>query len=388
VLKSTLDRVGVLRETGVRASVGQWVRDQRFFLLIVVVPTLLVAAYLFLFASDQYVSEAHFIVRASQESPAVPTGLGQMLSLAGGVTESQSEALSVGDYLTSHDAVAALQDKVQLVQRFRRPEADLLSRLFWADPSPETLLKYYRKHVDVDFANDTGITTLRVRTFRPADSYAIVNALLDLGERRVNELNRRAYENTLSVARRELEEAEADVARSQTTITGFRQEKRDIDPMGVGEAQVRLVSELEATLAAARAQLASMAGSIKPDSPQYVALAQRVKALEVQVAAQSGRLAGNGQRKTIATDLGGYEELKLRQDFAAKRYASAAAALEQARERAMKQQLFVVRIVEPNMPVRSTYPERWTLLATVFFGLLLTYGIAWLIVAGVKEHAA
>jgi capsular polysaccharide transport system permease protein len=326
-------------------------------------------------------------VRASEQSAAVPSGLGQVLSLAGGVSEAQSEALSVGDYLNSHDAVAALRANDQLVARFRRPEADLGSRIFSAKPSSELLLKYYRKHVDVEFSAETGLTTLRVRTFRPQDSYAIINALLRLGEQRVNDLNIRAYQDTLAVASRQLDEAEVAVANSQTKMTGFRQSKADIDPAGTGEAQIHLVSQLQASLAEARAQLASMSGSIRPDSPQYITAAQRVRALEGQVAAQSARLAGGGQGN-IANDLGSYEGLRLRQDFAAKRYAAAAAALEQARDRAMKQQLFVVRVVEPNVPEKSTYPRRLTIVATFFFGLLLAYSIGWLIVAGVKEHAA
>lgn len=383
-----LNQADSANKQGFAALLNAWVLERRAFLLIVVLPTLLVAGYYGLIAANQYESQADFIVRASQDTPTVPSGLGQVLSLAGGATQAETEALSVSDYLSSHDAVAALRRDNQLVERFRRPEADPVSRLFSAEPEAETLLKYYRKHVDVEADTSTGITTLRVRTFRPEDSYAIVNALLKLGEQRVNQLNVRVYQDTLAVANRQLAEAEAAVAQSQSTMTGFRQTNQDIDPTGSGAAQIRLVSDLNGALAAARAQLASIAGSIRPDSPQYVAMAARVRALEAQVAAQSARLAGDGGGKTIATDLGNYEGLRLRQDFAAKRYAAAAAALEQARDRAMKQQLFVVRVVEPNVPEKSTYPKRLIVIATTFFGLLFIYAIGWLIVAGVKEHAS
>jgi capsular polysaccharide transport system permease protein len=377
------------KTAGVGEQIVAWLRGKRVFLLVVILPTLLVAIYYGFIASDQYESQADFIVRAAQDSPAPPTGLGQILSLAGGGGGgAQSEALSVSDYLSSHDAVAALRNSVQLVERFRRPEIDPISRLHSANPKAENLLKYYRKHVDIESDNDTGITTLRVRTFRPEDSYAIINALLAIGEQRVNALNVRLYQDTLAVAKRELDEAETAVTQSQSTMTGFRQTNEDIDPTGSGAAQIRLVSDLSASLSAARAQLAGMAGAIRPDSPQYIAQAARVRALEAQVAAQSGHLASNGGGKTIATDLGAYEGLRLRQDFAAKRYAAAAAALEEARERAMKQQLFVVRVVEPNVPQKSTYPKRLTMIATVFFGLLFVYAIGWLIAAGVKEHAS
>jgi capsular polysaccharide transport system permease protein len=362
-------------------------RAHRVFLLVVALPTLLVSLYFGLIATNQYEAEAHFIVRSSQDEPAAPTGLGQVLNFAGPMGEAQSESLSVGDYLSSHDAVAALSRDDQLVQRFRRPEIDFLSRLYPADPQAETLLKYYRRHVNVEYNSETGITTLRVRMFRPEDSYAVIGGLLKLGEHRVNDLNVRIYQETLAVANRQLEDAEGAVAHSQSSITGFRQSNQDIDPNGVGAAQIRLVSDLNGNLAQARAQLASMAGSIKSDSPQYRALTARIQALQAQVGAQTGRMASSGGR-SIATDLGAFESLRMRQDFAAKRYASAAAALEQARDRAMKQELFVLRVVEPNLPQKSNYPKRLTIIATVFFGLLFVYSIGWLIVAGVKEHAS
>jgi capsular polysaccharide transport system permease protein len=365
-----------------------WLYSKRAFILTVIVPTLVVALYFGLIASNQYESEADFIVRATQESPAAASGLGQVFGLAGGVSPAQTESLSVDDYLSSHDAVAALRSGAQLVERYHRQDVDLFSRLGKADPTPEALLKYYRKHVQVQFSGDTGITTLKVRSFSPQDSFALINSLLKLGEQRVNDLNVRVYQDTLAVANRQLADAEAAVADSQRSMTGFRQTNQDIDPNGSSAAQIKLVSDLSANLSAARAQLSSMAASIRPDSPQYVALAGRVRAMEAQLASQSSHLAGAGSTKTIATDLGAYEALRLRQDFAAKRYASSAAALEQARDHAMKQQLFIVRVVNPNLPQKSTYPKRVTTIATVFFALLFAYAIGWLIVAGVKEHAA
>jgi capsular polysaccharide transport system permease protein len=128
-----------------------------------------------------------------------------------------------------------------------------------------------------------------------------------------------------------------------------------------------------------------MSGLVSQNSPQYIALSRRVNALQAQVSAQSGRLAGGGS--AIASSLGDYEELRLRQEFAAKRYETAAAAFEKARDQVQKQQLYLVRVVAPNVPEKSLYPERWRIVGTVFFGLLLTYAIGWLIAAGVREHA-
>jgi capsular polysaccharide transport system permease protein len=364
-----------------------WMRRKRMFLLIVVLPTLLVAGYYFLIASDQYESEAHLMVRTAETTPTTGAGIGQVLNLAGGSTAAQTDAMSVADYLTSHDAVDTLNRRVGLVQRFRPAGADVLSRVK-ADPTAETLLKYYRKQVSVRYNSETGITTVKVRAFHPRDSFAIISAMLQMGETRVNMLNTRGQADALALSRRLLRDSEDQLAQIQRRLTGFRQTRGDIDPAGSGAAQLGLVTGLEAQLASTRAQLSAMTGLVSTSSPQYVALSRRVSALQAQVSAQSGRLAGGGSPKNIASSLGDYEELKLRQEFAAKRYETAAAAFEKARDQVQKQQLYLVRVVAPNVPEKSLFPERWRILATVFFGLLLVYAVGWLIVAGVREHAA
>jgi len=370
----------------VLARARQWGWRNRWFAGVVLLPAALLASYLFLVASDQYVSEAHFLVRTAEPQAMPGIGVSQALSSVTGLSSAQSEAMSVADYLTSHDAVRELRDHAELVQRFARADTDWISRLSTANPTPERLLRYYRKQVDVDYNTETGITTLMVRSFRPKDSFELVRHLLQLGEKRVNDLNVRSYDDAIALSRRQLIEAEDDLARNQATMTQFRQSRRDINPEASGQAQLGLVNTLTAQLAAARAQLNSMNGLISSSAPQYRAVAARVAALAAQVAQQSGRLVGSP--KSIAADVGGYEALKLRQEFLGKRYDAAATALQRAREQAIRQQLYVVRVVDANLPVKSLYPERWRILLTALVALLLIYSVGWLLVAGVREHAS
>jgi capsular polysaccharide transport system permease protein len=362
-----------------------WALRNKWFVLLVLVPTLIVAVYYYVLAADQYQSEAHFIVRTSDSSPMPSGGFSALLGLGGGASQSRSEAMSVNDYLASQQAVVLLNQRVNLVDRFRRPEADIATRLWFAQPTPEMLMRYYRKQVDVRFNQETGITTLRVRSFRPDDAYTIINQLLGMGEERVNMLNRRSQSDALKNARRQLGEAEEALIQIQGKLTAFRQQRGDLDPEVSGRAQVGLVTTLQGQLTNARAQLSAMQGIIAPTSPQYIATAARVRALEAQVAGQTGKLTSGGG--AIAARLGNYQDLQIRQDFASKRYEVAAANLEKARDTAMKQQLYIVRVVDPNMPVKSEFPERWKVLLTVFLSLLIAYGIGWLLAAGVREHS-
>lgn len=364
----------------VRAAASRY----RWFLLIVILPTLIVGGYLYLFAADQYQSEAHYLVRAQGTSQPSSSGLGQLLGVGGG--PGQNEAMSVADYLTSHDVLYALQKQLNLVEIFRRPEGDYFSIFPRDKSSPEDLLKFYRSQVSVNFDKDSGITDLTVRTFRPEDSHAIAKALLRLGEQRVNEMNARAYRDGVSLARRQLAEAETALNDVQTRMTTFRQSGRDVNPEGSADAQLKLVSELNAQLSQARSQIATTANLIGTRNPQYSALAQRIRALESQVAAQSGKLAGEGT--AIAAGLGDYERLRLQQEFLAKRFDAASASFESARQQAVRQQLYVVRVVDANVPIKSEYPKRGIITLTLFVILIVVYGIAWLVAAGVREHAA
>jgi capsular polysaccharide transport system permease protein len=360
---------------------------RRGFLAVVVAPTLVAALYLFGVAARQYESEAHFTVKtAAQSSSNYTTGLAQMFGVSGAMTPSQSESYSVGDYLTSHDAVTALRRRFDLVSMFHRPEADIASRLWDSHPAAEQLLKYYRRQVKVAYASETGITTLKVHAFRAADAQAIAEALLEMGEWRVNVLNQRALDNATRVAERQLNEAEVGLAASQGSMTHLRQSGRDIDPEHSSVADITMLAELRGQLAQSRAQLAAMGGAIQPDSPQYAAMADRVRALQTQMDAEAGKLAGAPD--AASRNLSAFESLKLRQDFASKRYEAAATALESARSDALKQQLYVVRVVEPDRPEKALFPQRWLILASVFFAALLTYGVGALIVAGVREHSA
>jgi capsular polysaccharide transport system permease protein len=63
-------------------------------------------------------------------------------------------------------------------------------------------------------------------------------------------------------------------------------------------------------------------------------------------------------------------------------------ALETARLQAIRQQLFVVNVVRPNLPEYALYPKGTMMIATVFLAFLLAYCIGWLMIAGMREHAA
>lgn len=368
------------------ASTPSFLRRHWSLFAFVLLPTLLAAVYYFAIAADQYESETVFVVRGIQSDGPRGGSLTELLGVSGVGSSAQAENRSVGQYLLSHDALKALKSQgLDLVAMFRRAEADPVSRLWYADPKAETLLEYYQDHVFLTYDPDDGMTRLRVRAFRPDDALAITTALLKLGETRINTFNTRALTTVMAASGRDVATAEAELTDIQRRLTRFREGRRDIDPRANAAGTQELVGTLEAQLAQARAQYAAMAGVLSPGSPQLVALQARIRGLQGQVGATGARLTGTGT--AIAPRLADYEELMLRQSFAAKRYDAARTAQQLARSQAIKQQLFVVAVVEPNRPEKSLYPRRFTMIASIFAGLLVAWGIGWLLVAGIREHA-
>lgn len=356
-------------------------RRYRWFAGLVLAPTLVTIIYMTLFAANQYESEARFLVR-SQGAPTTSV-LGQVLGAA--AAPSSEEANGVVSFLRSHDAVRRLSKDVDLVAIWRRNGLDFLNGVK-ARPREEELTRYYEKRVGAVLNSGTGIVTLKVRTFRPEDSKIIADRLLAYSEELVNRFSSRAEADALRVARDEVARMEGRVTDLSGRVSQFRDQSRTLDATSSARVVTEVVGGLEASLAKARAEMAAMRTYLRPGSPRLVEQETRVAALQAQLGSQRGRLAGGGG--SLVATVGGFERLGVEREFANRGYASALTSLEAARLNAQRQHVYLIRVVEPNLPQKSTIPRRLYTVLLVFGGLLLAYGIAWVISVGVREHAA
>jgi capsular polysaccharide transport system permease protein len=353
------------------------------FKLLVLLPTLLVAVYFFAFAAPQYESEARFLIRGRQSG--APSALGEALQSAG-FRPSNEDALGIRDYLESHDAVAALRSALPIVAMFRREEADPLARLWWEEPSAERLLDYFRRMVQAEYDTTSGITTLRARAFRAEDSLAVTQELLRLSEAMVNRLNQRLQEDGLRVARAEVARAEGRLTAAQLAMTEFRGKERTVDPARSAAVALENLGKLEGALIQARAEMAEAQRFAREDNPRVVQIRNRIEGLGAQLAAERERVAG--AEAGSSQQVGEYERLSVERELARAQLASATASLERARADAQRQQIFLLRVVEPNLAEWARHPKSTLNTAYVFLCLSVAYGLAWLLVAGMREHAS
>lgn len=343
----------------------------RWPLLIIVLPTLLAAVYYLVFAADQYVSEASFLIRSTQAQAQSVSLLGQVLSggAGGGASFAPEEAAGVVDFLTSHDAAQQLQSDLDIVSMYRRPYFDVLGRIM-AHPRQEELTKYYRRQVKVTLDKSSGIVDLQVRAFRPSDSKLIAEHLMSMSEALVNRFSARIEGDAVKSAK-----AEVDRARVKLADLGG-------NPNSSATTSVAVMGGLEGQLAAAKAEFTAASVYLRPGSPRLQELQARMDGLQSQIETQRANLTAPGGGEAL------YDRAISERQAAMRDYQSALATSEAARLDALKQHLYLVRVVEPNLAEKSLYPQRALMILTVFACLLVAYGLGWLILTGAREHGA
>ncbi len=378
----TAEPVGLGGEAFSLDGMLAFARRFRWFLGIVIAPTLAAVLYYGLIASDIYMSEARFVVRGLNSARV--SVLGNALQNVG-LASSQDDTYSVRDFILSRDIVRKLEAAHGLSDDLSRPEGDFLTRFPppFAGSSFEQLYKSYKRFVSVYVDDTSGITTLQVRAYRPDDSNALARAILEYSEDLVNKLNARARHDAVDIAEREVALYEKRVKDAQAAITAYRLRTKMLDPQNSSNSALQLIATLSAELASAQAQLFAIERSA-PSSPQIAPLRDRISALETQIAAERTKVVGgNG---SIALEISEYERLLLERELSDKDLVSAMTSLEEARLEAQRKQLYLERVVEPNMPDYPLYPERLISILEIFVSALLIYGIGWLVSASIREH--
>lgn len=353
-------------------------------MLTVLLPTVAAGLYYGLIASDVYTSESRFVVRSPQRE--APTGLGALLQ-GTGFARSQDDTYSVHDFMRSRDALRELDEKLKLRKAYTQPEIDFVSRfpgLDW-DDSFENFHRYYQKHVLVEYDSASSITVLRVRAYAAADAAKINELLLQMGERLVNNLNARSRGDLIGVAEREVASAAARAREAAGAVSGFRTGRNVFDPAQQSGLQLQAVARLKEDLLAAEAQLAQVV-QVSPGNPQVAVLRNRVDTLRAAVAAEEAKVAGRGAG-SFAGKAPEYERLQLEKTFADRQLASALAALDAARSEAARKQLYLERLVQPNVPDRAMEPRRLRSTVTALVLGLILWGVVSLVLASIREHS-
>ena len=374
-------------ETGAPAAPPPAKRHRRTglvsFLALVVLPTCLAAGYFWLLAADRFHSEARFVLRTPNNAFAgVP---GAQLMQAAGVTRSADDGYVVQEYLESRDAMAILEKNAGLRDAWARPRLDFIWRFpnFHTSNSEEGLYRHYRRMVDANFTNATGVTTLEVQAFSAAEARRLAGALLDAAENLVNRLNQRQQRDATALADSEVERMRHRTLAAQAALTAFRERERLLDPAQATLAVLETIAKLAQEAAQVSVQIGELAHT-SPGSPQIAPLRTKRAAIEAQIAIERKRLAGDAE--AIAPRIALYERLMLEREFAEKALIAAMTSLEAARVNALRQHVYLERITAPSDPDYPASPWRFVWTIAVFAAGFVAWRIWRILITDTMAH--
>ena len=350
------------------------------FLLIVVLPLLISAAYLWGIAKDQYASTVGFSVRREDASAAADI-LGGLTSLT---KSSSSDTDILYEYLRSQKLVADMNERLDLWAIWSKPVGDPVFALS-SGGSIEDLQDYWLDMVRTSYDSATGLIEVRVLAFDPADATRIAQELLDQSARMINDLSAAAREDAVRFSREELKVAEARLREAREAVTAFRIRNQIVDPTTDFQTQAGLISMLENQLAEAQIEIDLLADAPEND-PRLLQAQRRARVIVDRIAAERAKVGVGGGQKDFAALAADYERLLVDREFAEKTYIAALSAYDSAKADSQRTSRYLAAHILPTTAEVSRYPERFSLLGLMALFLGLTWSIGTLVAYSLKDR--
>ncbi|PRH86335.1 hypothetical protein C5L14_19090 [Labrys okinawensis] len=347
--------------------------------LVFILPTLLSALYLFVFAADQFASDAQVMVRTPAEN-----GLNAILN-AQGFSRSSEETQAVYAFMRSRDMAQLLSSENGLKDVYNRPESDFLSRFpnLLQKDNFERFYEHYRSWVSVTIDESTGIVSIRSYAYRADDARNITRAVINHAEAFVNRLNTRAYADRVAYAEQIVAKAQDGVAVMEAKLTRYRNEAKLVDPTGESTSALESIAKMTTAITQLQASLEQQK-TLSPENPGIAALSQKITSYRSEINKLRREVVGGTGAMSDA--IAGYERLTLERTLAARTLEAATTNLIKARQEAETPHVYLVRISEPNLASTAEYPRRLIWLALIAALSFIFYAVLRFAVALVGEH--
>ena len=353
-------------------------------ILLIVVPTLFSAAYLYLLAANRYVSESVLTVKQSGEQQVGLAGLASIFQVTG--SNARSDLTLLQTYIASMDMLQILEQRLHLREAFSSPRTDVLFRLP-ADASQDEFLAYYRERIEARFDDSTGLLILRTQGFTAEQAQAINKAIIDASEVFINRISQRLAQEQMSFAASELAKATDKFQAAKKKMFAFQERNKVLDPAAQAQANSAMTLELQTRLSRMEADLRAISSYMAENSFQVRTLREQIAAAREQMAIEASRGTTDTRSGPKLNSLAGdFRELEIEVNFSEEAYKSATLSMETARLESTRKIKTLVLVASPMKPDDPSYPRRLYDLFALLMGFCLVFGVARLLVATIEDH--
>ena len=356
------------------------------FAILVLLPILVTASYLWGVAEDQYASTVAFTVRREDNTSGAL--LGGLAQLAGGGGMSEADILY--EFIQSQEIVSAIDERVGLgaVYSTHWPGDPVFA--LWPDARIEDLHDYWGRMVRISYDQSTRLIALRVLAFTPEDAQRIAGEIVAESQRMINDLNNQAREDVMRYANADLDQALARLKDAREALSLFRTRTRIVDPAVDIQGRMGVLNNLQQQLAEALIENDLVLGSTQESDPRRNQTARRIQVIRDRIAAERQTFAsaeGSGDADENYPELiAEFERLTVDLQFAEEAYRTALAAVDLARANASRQSLYLAPYIRPTLPQTAEFPQRLVLTGLVSIFLLLIWAIGSLVFYSIRDR--
>lgn len=334
-----------------------------------------------LIASNRYVSEAHIVVERTDVGSSQAMDFTSLLPGGGG---NPRDLLLLRDHLLSVDMLRKLDARLKLRQHYSG-NGDPLSRMWFKDASMERFHQHFLSRVSAEFDDFSGVLVIKSQAFAPELANKITRALVEEGERYMNELAHKLALEQVDFIERQVRVLGERLNKSRQAVLAYQNTHKLVSPGSTVESLSSVIAHLEGQAAELKARKLAMESYLEPSSPDVRQITMQIAGLERQVAAEKARLTSSGTR-SLNQVTEQFERLQMESQFAQDLYKTALAALEKARVESIRTLKKVSILQSPTLPEYPLEPRRLYNIVTFIIFILMLAGIIHLITAIVRDH--
>ncbi|WP_371170992.1 hypothetical protein [Aliiroseovarius sp. 2305UL8-7] len=353
------------------------------FFVVVLLPLLATAWYMYARAKDQYVSYVAFSVRSED--------VGSALDLFGGLSAFGSSGSEDADilyeFIQSRELVRATDEALDLRSIYSTTyDVDPIFS-FDADGTIEDLSSYWKDMVKIFYDNGTGLIELRVHAFDAKKAQEISEFIFVRSSDMINELSAIAREDATRYAREELERAVARLREARQAVTEFRSKNQIVDPAAEIGAQTGLLTALQTRLSNALITYDLLKESAGENDPRLEQAILRIDVIRQRIDEERKKYASNDtDGGDFSSLVGEYEGLAVDREFAERSYLAALAAYDAALTEAQRKSRYLAAYIKPTLAERPEYPKRLVMVLLVSGFLFFSWSIGALIYYAIRDR--
>jgi capsular polysaccharide transport system permease protein len=341
-------------------------------LIFFVLPNVVSVFYYGYLASDQFQSETRFVVRSS--TPAL--GKDQLAKVSGiPSAKILQDTQIVTNFINSNEILNSIADKISLTKIFGGNKIDAWARLD-DDSSSEKRLSYWKKMVSTSINAGSGIVTVRVRAFSPADAQNVLQLIVAASEEVVNDINNRIWKDVISSARNNLENATDQLQKARVQLQAGRNQSGILSVTETSAALSDLIGSVQRDQIALKQKYNSQLVSVSADAPQMKVMQRQIESMDQQIKELSARIAGQDKSvKNLADVSVDMSQWQVEEELAERQFAASVKTLEQVQFVSKQQLIYLDAFLSPTLPDSGEYPRRAFWVSCIFGVTMALWGL-------------